>query len=97
MITDRDIVLRCVATESDPQSTRVREIMTRGVVSVSPDDDVREAAHKMAHEQVRRLPVVSAGGSVVGMLSLGDMAKSRALEMEAANALSEISVNIKKV
>ncbi len=97
MITDRDIVLRCVATESDPQTTRVREIMTRGVVSVSPDDDVREAAHKMAYEQVRRLPVVSAAGSVVGMLSLGDMAKSRAMEMEAANALSEISVNVKKV
>ncbi|MCL2002729.1 MAG: CBS domain-containing protein [Oscillospiraceae bacterium] len=97
MVTDRDIVLRCVATESDPQTTRVREIMTRGIVSVTPDDDVREAAHKMAHEQVRRLPVVSAAGAVVGMLSLGDMAKSRALEMEAANALSEISVNVKKL
>ncbi|MDR1693460.1 MAG: CBS domain-containing protein [Oscillospiraceae bacterium] len=96
MVTDRDIVLRCVATESDPQTMRVREIMTRGIVSVSPEDDVREAAHKMANEQVRRLPVVSAGGSVVGMLSLGDMAKSRALEMEAANALSEISVSVKK-
>ncbi|MDR1669633.1 MAG: CBS domain-containing protein [Oscillospiraceae bacterium] len=97
MVTDRDIVLRCVATESDPQTMRVREIMTRGVVSVSPDDDVREAAHKMAHEQVRRLPVVNVSGAVVGMLSLGDMAKSRAMEMEAANALSEISVNVKKV
>jgi CBS domain-containing protein len=97
MVTDRDIVLRCVATESDPQTTRVREIMSRGIVSVTPDDDVREAAHRMAHEQVRRLPVVNAAGSVVGMLSLGDMAKSRAMEMEAANALSEISVNVKKV
>lgn len=97
MVTDRDITLRCVAAESDPQTTRVREIMTRGVVSVTPDDDIREAAHKMAHEQVRRLPVVDSGGSVVGMLSLGDMAKSRAMEMEAANALSEISVNVKKL
>jgi CBS-domain-containing membrane protein len=71
--------------------------MTRGVVSVTPEDDVRVAARKMAHEQVRRLPVVNASGSVVGMLSLGDMAKSRVMEMEAANALSEISVNVKKM
>ena len=97
MVTDRDIVLRCVATESDPQTTQVREIMSRGVVSASPDDDVREAAHKMATEQIRRLPVINATGSVVGMLSLGDMAKSRAAEMEAANALSEISVNVKRI
>ena len=96
MVTDRDIVLRCVATESDPQTTRVREIMTRGVISVSPEDDVREAAHKMAGDQIRRLPVVDSSGAVVGMLSLGDMAKSGAMEMEAANALSEISVNVKK-
>ena len=97
MVTDRDIVLRCVANECDPQSTRIREIMTRGVVSVTPDDDIREAAHKMAHEQVRRLPVVSDTGAVVGMLSLGDMARSRAADMEAANALSEISMNVKRV
>ena len=97
IVTDRDIVLRCVATESDPQTTRVREIMSRGVVSVTPEDDVREAAHKMANEQIRRLPVVNNTGSVVGMLSLGDMAKSRAVEMEAANALSEISLNVKRL
>jgi len=96
MVTDRDIVLRCVAAESDPQTTQIREIMSRGIVSVAPGDDVREAAHKMAHEQVRRLPVVDQGGKVVGMLSLGDMAKTRAFDMEASNALSEISMNIKK-
>ena len=97
MVTDRDIILRCVAIESDPHTTSVREIMSRGVVSVMPGDDVREAAHKMATEQIRRLPVVNSSGSVVGMLSLGDMAKSRAVEMEAANALSEISVNVKRL
>ena len=97
MVTDRDIVLRCVANESDPQTTKVREIMSRGIVSIKPEDDLREAAHKMSQDQIRRLPVVDNGGSVVGMLSLGDMAKSRAMEMEAAHALSEISVNIKRL
>lgn len=97
MLTDRDIVLRCVAAESDPQTTRVREIMSRGITSVKPEDDVREAAHKMAHEQVRRLPVVDGVGKVVGMLSLGDMAKTRSFDMEASHTLSEISVNTRKI
>lgn len=96
IVTDRDIVLRCVAAETDPQTTKVREIMSRGVQSVGPSDDVREASRKMASSQVRRMPVTDTGGKVVGMLSLGDMAKSHAFDMEAAKALSEISHNVKR-
>ncbi|MEL4106156.1 CBS domain-containing protein [Oscillospiraceae bacterium CM] len=95
IVTDRDIVLRCVAAENDPETTPVREIMTRGLVTVSPTDDVREAARQMAEAQVRRLPVVE-GGRLVGMLAIGDMAKTHAFDMEASKALSEISVNIRK-
>ncbi len=95
IVTDRDIVLRCVAAESDPSNTKIREIMTRGVVSVAPDDDVREATRLMSAEQVRRLPVVR-DGRIVGMLSLGDMAKKQDFDMEASKALCDISSNIKK-
>lgn len=95
IVTDRDIVLRCVATESDPEKTQVREIMSRNVITVSPEDDVREATRIMAAEQIRRLPVVQ-NGKVVGMLSLGDMAKTHSFDMEASKALSEISLNVKK-
>ena len=93
MVTDRDIVLRCVAAEEDPAQTPVRDIMTRGCVTVSPGDDCREASRLMAAQQVRRLPVVE-GGKVVGMISLGDLAKCRSYDMEAAQALCEISENI---
>ena len=93
MITDRDIVLRCVAAEEDPAQTMVQDIMTRNCATVSPGDDCREATRLMAAQQVRRLPVVE-GGKVVGMISLGDLAKSRRFDMEAAQALSEISENI---
>jgi len=95
IVTDRDIVLRCVAAENDPETTPVREIMSRGLVTVSPTDDVREAARQMAEAQVRRLPVVESG-KLVGMLSLGDMAKTHSFDMEASKALSEISSNIRK-
>ena len=93
IVTDRDIVLRCVAAEDDPAQTPVRDIMTRSCVTVSPNADCREAARLMSAQQVRRLPVVEEG-EVVGMLSLGDLAKCHRFDMEAAQALSEISENI---
>ncbi len=93
MGTDRDIVLRCIAAEEDPAQTLVRDIMTRECATVAPGDDCREATRIMSAQQVRRLPVVE-GGKVVGMISLSDLARSRRFDMEAAQALCEISENI---
>lgn len=56
IVTDRDIVLRCIAAEDDPAQTQVKDIMTRNCAVVSPDDDAREATRLMAARQVRRLP-----------------------------------------
>ncbi|HHU05779.1 MAG TPA: CBS domain-containing protein [Clostridiales bacterium] len=95
ILTDRDIVLRCVAAENDPEHTPVREIMSRAPISTSPDDDVRQAAEMMAAHQIRRLPVTKEG-KLVGMLSLGDISRTHSYNMEASRALSEISMNIKK-
>ena len=95
IVTDRDIIMRCVASECDPAVTKVREIMTRGVVSVAPDTDLQTAGQLMASEQVRRLPVLD-DGKIVGMLALGDLAKNQQYDMEAAKALSEISENIRR-
>ncbi len=93
MVTDRDIVLRCVAAEEDPAQIPVRDIMTRGCASIAPAADCREATRLMAEQQVRRLPVVEEG-KVVGIVSLADLAKSRRYDMEAAQTLCEISENI---
>lgn len=48
IVTDRDIILRCVAAEEDPLKTQVKDIMTRNCAVVSPDDDAREATRIMA-------------------------------------------------
>ena len=93
IVTDRDIVTRCVAAETDPHQVPVRGIMSRNCAVVSPGDDAAEAARRMAEQQVRRLPVME-GNQVVGMVSLGDLAKCRACNMEAAEAISEISENV---
>lgn len=95
IVSDRDIVLRCVAAEEDPQDLRVGTIMTRYPAAAAPDDDVRQAAQLMSTRQIRRLPVVERG-KVVGMLSLGDLAKCGRYEMEVSRALTEISENVRQ-
>jgi len=96
IVTDRDIVLRCVAAETPPADTLVREIMTKYVVTAAPGDDPREATRLMAADRIRRLPVVE-NGKVVGMISLGDLVKSGRYDMEASRALSEISSNVRRL
>lgn len=89
-VTDRDIAIRCVAFDNPPEETRLREIMTRGVVTISPHDDTSKALKVMADEQIRRLPVVDKE-RLVGMLSLSDLAVRCAYDTEISKALSEIS------
>ena len=94
ILTDRDIVLRCVAADEDPETTPVSEIMSRSVITVNPGDDVRRASELMGLGQVRRLPVTE-NGKLVGIVSLGDMAQISVCDMEAARALGEISSNLR--
>lgn len=96
MVTDRDIVLRCVAAEEDPKTTKISEIMTRRIISVDCEESLQTAAGLMAREQIRRLPVEQ-NGKVVGMISLGDFAKLPDYTTEAAAALSEISLNTRRL
>lgn len=96
MVTDRDLVLRCVAIDRSPAETSVARVMTCRVQSVTPDASLVQAADLMAREQVRRLPVVE-GRRLVGMVSLGDLSQREDYTMEAAEALSEITANIKRL
>ncbi len=93
MVTDRDLVTRCVASNQSPATTTVRQVMTAQVLTVQPDMDVGVAAHLMGRQQIRRLPVVE-NGKVCGMVSLGDMANREDSVMDAADALTEITSNI---
>ena len=90
MITDRDIVTRCLAAERAPSSTKVGDVMTAGIVAVRPDMEVSTAAALMGSRQVRRLPVME-NGKLCGMVSLGDLSLKEESNMEAGDALTEIS------
>lgn len=95
ILTDRDIVLRCVAAGSAPATTPVSEIMSRSVLTASPMDDMKKLSETMCTAQIRRVPVVD-NGKVVGIVSLGDMACQPRCDMEAAKALTEISANLRR-
>jgi CBS domain-containing protein len=75
VVTDRDIAIRVVAEGKDPQSTTVDEIASQKLVTIDPGQDLDEALHLMASHQVRRLPVVSDDGKLVGILAQADVAR----------------------
>lgn len=90
IVTDRDIVVRNIAHGTDPKNTPVSDIMTTGVVTVTPDADMSEVTEKMAVNQIRRMPVTE-NNKLVGILAIGDVATDRRFNIEASDALSEIS------
>ncbi len=96
ILTDRDIVLRCVACGESANGLTVGQIMTEdGLACVSPEHSITEAARIMAKEQVRRLPVCK-NGAIVGMISLSDIAQTRQMFSETAAAFCDICARKKK-
>lgn len=73
LVTDRDIVLRCVACGKDIKNTPISNIMSCDVCSCTPNDEMNNVESKMSQNQIRRMPVVD-NGKVVGILTMGDLA-----------------------
>lgn len=75
LLTDRDILLRTVACNKDTKATSVSEIMTNDVCTCGCNDEVIHAQNKMASNQIRRIPVLDEQNKLVGILTMGDLAK----------------------
>jgi CBS domain-containing protein len=75
MITDRDIVVKCIAEGGDPSSVKVADLAEGKPVTIGADDSVEEALRTMSMHGVRRLPVID-GHDLVGVLSQADVAKN---------------------
>lgn len=86
IVTDRDIVVRCVADRDDLSGSRLRDMCSAEPVTVAPDDTTDTAIVRMREHAVRRIPVVR-DGRPVGVLSIGDAAMDR----DARSALADIS------
>ena len=90
MITDRDIAVRAVAAGKGPK-TLVKEIMSAEVLYCFEDQELDEVARNISDIKVRRLPVMSREKRLVGILSLGDMARKDNSTEPAAGALKGVS------
>lgn len=88
IVTDRDIVIRTLANDDNPQTAG--EIMTMDPVYATPNMNTHQAAILMAKHQVRRLPVIE-NERLIGLLSMADIARKRVYVDEAGDALSAIS------
>lgn len=90
VVTDRDIVVRALANGLDPAKVKARDLMSRNVVSCSPDEPLKKAAKRMAKAQIRRLPVVN-DGRLVGMLSMGDITQAIDDDDDCADLVRAVS------
>ena len=86
ILTDRDIAVRVVAHGDDPNTTRIADVCSMVLATLSPDDELERAFEIMQRKAVRRMPVVDANRLAVGILSLGDLM----LERNAPSVLGEI-------
>lgn len=74
IVTDRDLAIRVVAASLNPRTTTVHQVMSRPVVTCSPDDDYQVPLDLMERHQLKRIPAVDKAGRVVGMISQADVA-----------------------
>lgn len=75
IVTDRDLILRCVACDKDPKTTKINDVMTNDICCCTPTDDIENVESKMDKLHIRRVPVVE-GKKVIGMVTIGDLVKS---------------------
>ncbi len=90
VVTDRDIVVRIIAEGRDPASACAGDCMTTPVTTVRVDSSLTECCETMEREQVRRVPVVAADGSLCGIVSLADVALA-GRDQKTAEVVKQVS------
>jgi CBS domain-containing protein len=90
MITDRDIVIRTVAENRNPLDLQAEDIMTGGIVTVTPETSIEECCNLMESKQIRRVAVVDENGALCGMIAQADIAINAPTE-KTAEVVQEVS------
>jgi CBS domain-containing protein len=91
VITDRDIAIRVVADGANVANARVRDAMSSGVKAAKPDDEVSQIMDLMGREQVRRVPIVDARGTLVGIVAQADIVLKAKDDAKAERTVEQIS------
>jgi CBS domain-containing protein len=91
IVTDRDLVIKIMAEGLDAKSTKVETVMTRKVVTCSPEDDLQKAVDAMAENQLRRIPIVDDDNKILGIIAQADVVMHFDHPKKAAAMVKEIS------
>lgn len=91
LVTDRDIVVRCIAEGHDVGNCNVNSVMTKSVRSVREDTSVDEVLTMMSNSEIRRVPVVNGNNELVGIVSMGDIAINTNKDGKVGKAIETIS------
>jgi len=96
VITDRDIAVRCVASQHIPACEVSLHMSGEHLCTVKPDDDVANVLASMTHDRVRRIPVVADDNRLIGMISQADLATKLGPEhpLEVEKVLESVSVKV---
>lgn len=90
IVTDRDIAIRAVAEGKNPLDLTAMDVMTKNVVTVTPDTSVEECCNLMEEHQIRRIAVVDDSGACCGIVAQADIA-SNADDRKTAEVVQEVS------
>lgn len=86
IITEKDIVEGAVGKELDIKKTKIKDVMSTGMITITPDADLHDAIKKMLREDVRRLPVIK-NGKLVGLLTIKDVVRTEPALIEHFKSL----------
>ncbi|MEO8355057.1 MAG: CBS domain-containing protein [Chloroflexota bacterium] len=91
IVTDRDLAIKVVAEGLDPRTTPVKDVMTRDVVTCHEEDEIAATLEAMSKHQLRRILVVDADGSLVGIIAQADVATRMNEPETTGEVVKEIS------
>jgi len=96
IVTERDFVVRVLATGLDHTKTKVGDVMSYPVIAVSPDSPIEEAVALMLSHGFRRLPVVGLEGKLLGIITLSEAAKALLAYQKAVTEMLEVLIKAVK-
>jgi CBS domain-containing protein len=91
IVTDRDIVVKVLAEDRNPETAVVRDAMTSNPIACRVDEDVDKALTAMAERQVRRMPVVDESGRLCGIIAQADIATRISRDKQTGELVEAIS------
>jgi len=95
IITDRDLALKVIGKSRNPKSTKIKDVMTKNVVTCQATDDVQKVLQLMAEHQLRRIPVVDKNDCVIGVIAQADVATRLDKPNQTAAMVKDISQSTK--